>query len=369
MSALPSLKDTDTAAPATAAPPAQAEQAAPLPPRPPAERAAVVLALLGEERLEHLKGHLPLHRRDEIEAALSRLSGLDAREQQAIVRNFAENLAQHRAGLAGGQRNAQKVTDVLFGPKVEPIQCFVPELPPANTWDRVAELKAADVALFLEDKPAPIIATALGSLPEAFAAEVAIAISETASTASIVRLATRGEIKPVAAKAVEAMFEQAFFSTNRPPGSGVDEELVAKIAALLNRLTTARREAAFEALNRELDSETLAAIKRKVLGFNDLGRRLPRSAVPLLFREADEKTLLLAISYALREGAPVAEYLFGNISQRLVGQLKDTMEGYGVVSEEVGEKAQADIVAFVFDSVEEGRFQLLDPDEAEDEGA
>lgn len=320
-----------------------------------AEQAAVVLALLGDKSLGSLSGRLSPSNKTRFAAALERLAGVDPKEQQAIAGAFAKRLAAQRAGIHGGTAVVERLSGQLYGEDDEEPASAEPELP-KTFWERVEALGAKTIAEFLEDCPIPAVATTLGALPEAFAAEVVAQLPNKAGIASVVKLAATASANPVALSAVERMVSDAFFG-EKASSAPVDTERADRIAGLLNRMTTARREAVLAALPDELDDAMMSAVNERVLGFDDLADRLPRNVVPIIFREADEPQLLTALAYATKRGSKTAEYLLANISQRLADQLKDRLPAD--ISEDDGEKAQAGIVGFVLGMVERGEAELL----------
>lgn len=322
----------------------------------PAEQAAVVLALLDEKSLSALAGRLSPANKTRFSAALERLSSVGPKEQQAVAAAFAKGLAARRGDVKGGATEAARLSRQLYAPDPNlegPAEAEAPK----TFWERVEGLGVETVADFLAKGPIPAAATALGALPEAFAADVIAKLPDDTGVRSVVELSSIADTNPVALEAVEAMIGEAFFGT-KATAAPVDTDRADRIAGLLNRMTTAKREAVLAALPDAVDEAMLAAVKERVLGFDDLATRLPRNVVPVIFREVPEPQLLEALSYANRRASKTAEYLFANISQRLAAQIKERLPAN--VSEDDGEKAQAGIVGFILSLVAKGETELLD---------
>ena len=335
-----------------AAPPAQADLGA-------AEGAAVVLALLGESSLGALSGKLSPDNRARLAQALESLRDVDRPQQEAIAARFAAALARRRVAVAGGPGAAARLSGQIYGVSGEDQPA--PERPaepaPLTLWARVEALGPAPLARFLNDCAPPVAAIALDALPEAFAAEVAGEMAEPGATSGLVQLARAADANPLALAAVELAVEQALFGEDAPTPK-VDLVRAERVAGVLNRLPTARRLAALAALRREVEPGLLAAIEERVLGFEDLHARLPRSVVPVLFRELDEAVLKPALAFAPTNGRQTAEYLFANISQRLAAQIREGLPAG--VEPAKGESAQAQVVGFVLGLVREGRAELIE---------
>lgn len=329
---------------------------------PPATRAAVVLALLSEGALSALSGRLATQNRASFAAALGGLSEIGPNEQRAVAATFAKRLADRRAGVSGGPVAADRLAERLYADEEAADGDEEAAEVPKTVWERIESMGAEAVAEGLAECPPVVLAIVLDAMPEAFAAEVAGLIEEAPAVASLVTMASRGEApNPLALDAVEAMMEATFFG-DAPAVKRVDTVHADRIAGLLNRLPTARREAALEAMASDIDEDLMAAVRERVLGFDDLAARLPRSAVPTVFREMDEAVLLEALSYAGARGSQSEGYLLGNISQRLAGQLRERLPEN--VPEAKGERAQAAVVGFVLELVGRGDAKLLDADGA-----
>lgn len=335
-----------------------------LPQRSAPEKAAAILALLGEAKLQKLSGRLNPAAEKRLRAAVTALGSIPVREQQAIVAAFATTLAEHKQAVKGGVETADRLAVALFGEGAgaESEQAEEEEVQaPDTVWTRIAALDPEAVAAVLSEREPAITAVALARLPAAFAAKLANAMAEDPGIRSVVTMALSANTAGVAVEAVEAILEEALFGTGTALKS-VDQAHVGRIAGILNRLTGPRREAVLAALDKELDPDTLEAVRDKVMGFDDLAARLPRNAVPLIFREAEQEVLLTALAYAAARGSKAPEFLFGNISQRLAGQLKEQMEKQAAPSEKEGELAQTEIVGFVLSAAEEGTITLLEPE-------
>lgn len=325
-----------------------------------AEQAAVVLALLNDKSLGSLSGRLSPANKARFAAALERLSAVGPGEQQAIAGAFAQRMASYRAGVHGGSAAAARLSGQLYQETAlddEDQDEGEAQDRPKTFWERVEALGAEAVAEFLESCPVPAIATTLSALPEAFAADVIAKMPSDECVRAVVKLAATASHNTVAVSAVEQMVSDAFFGEDAT-SAPVDTARADRIAGLLNRMTTARREAVLAALPDQLDEDMMSAVKERVLGFDDLADRLPRHVVPIIFREADEGQLLSALSYAGARNSKTAEYLFANISQRLADQLKERLPAD--VPEDDGEKAQASVVGFVLGLVEKGYAELID---------
>ncbi len=339
-----------------------------LPGRSKAEKAAAVLAMLDEGTLGVLSGRLPDRHRDKLLDLAQRMRTIPQSELKRIAGEFAKQFQDERKAVRGGSETAARLEGALFTPQFD-FSSMSPddfmddiagpaEEEESSVWKQVAELPAQKVADFLATKPATVISIALKELPEDASSEIVGVMPEPIMREAMVKLATNADPNPLAIQAVEQMFLTTLLveDEEEPEVSPAAE----KMASILNRMTSSKREIVLEALREKLSEKELAAILGKVLSFPGLEQRLPRNAIPIIFREIEESLLLTAIGYSADKSQPVADYLLNNISQRLATQLREKMAESDEVTEEEGEKAQSAVICRILEMSEEGKITLLE---------
>lgn len=354
----PAARSTAIAAKSAAAPPVPS-----LPTRSSAQKAAAILALLDDKALQQLAGKVPQRHRDRLIETARALSSVTVEEQKRLAAEFAQKIARERNAVRGGDRTAQRLKDALFYeivPTAMSLDLGDMGGVDDNVWQRLMRLPMIDLVEFFASKPASVLSIAMRQMPDDFVSQILGQLPPELLRDSMVHIATTGAANPLAVEAVEELLKMTLLNTDQPVRKRGNEN-ADKIAAIVNRLTTSRREMVLEALKDTLSEDELAEIAAKVLSFEALEDRLPRNAIPIVFREVDEKMLLAALSYALRRNEPVAEYLFKNISQRLAAQYKEKIEALPPVGEDDGEKAQSGLICKILEMVDEGRIALLDP--------
>ncbi|MEM9421042.1 MAG: FliG C-terminal domain-containing protein [Pseudomonadota bacterium] len=344
--------------------------------RPAPQKAAALLALLDDRTLNSLAGRLPERHRDRLLNSVMAMRSVTVSEQQKIAKEFAVSFKQQQNAVRGNQEVADRLVSTLYEdddddgfalPTMQPedLDQFNFGNEEASLWERVGQLDPNKLADFFTDKPAAVLSIVLQKLPDDAASELTGALPEDIARQAMLQVATAGPINPLAIEAVEQLVENELFKED----DGEDDarnESTQKIANILNRLTSTRREAILDALKGTLSPEDLEDIASKVLSFEALEDRLPRNAIPILFREVPEKLLLTAIQYALSQTMPIGEFLLKNISQRMATQYREKMDELPTINTEDGEKSQSAVICKVLEMAEEGQIRLL---EASDEGA
>ncbi|MEM9233525.1 MAG: FliG C-terminal domain-containing protein, partial [Pseudomonadota bacterium] len=233
----------------------------------------------------------------------------------------------------------------------------------ATVWDKVAEFPASTLVKFFDGKSSSVLSVAMCCLPDDLVSELVGELDEAAVKAAMVHLASNGDPNPVAITAVENLLTEELLESDEPVAEAEGGGNADKVAGYLNRMISSRRDAVLEALESELSDDDIAAIRAKVLSFPALESRLPRSAIPMILREIDEKTLFTALKYGGKKDKAVVDYLLGNISQRMAGQYREQMEEMPEVEEEAGEKAQSTLIVMILSMADDGKIELITAEE------
>lgn len=364
------MSSTQAQLPAPAQVPAvKAAEKPKLPARAPAQKAAAVLALLDDATLTALAGRLPERHRDRLMNSVMSLRTVTVPEQQKIAQEFMLHFKQQQHALRGTEGTASRLASRLFAgddeaPALEEVleEAEEDDAEPKEmtVWDKIAEVPVDKLVDFFADKPAAILSITLQKLPEDIASEVTGALPEDLARQGMLQIATSGAINPLAIEAVEQLLDRQLLTEAEGDDGGGKNLSTQKIANILNRLTSTRREAIMTGLKETLSEEEVREIISKVLSFEALEDRLPRNGIPILFREVPEKLILVAIKYALAQDMPVGEYLMKNISQRMAAQYREKMDDMAEVNTEEGEKAQSAAICKVLEMAEDGRVTLLE---------
>ncbi|MEO1136234.1 MAG: FliG C-terminal domain-containing protein, partial [Pseudomonadota bacterium] len=140
----------------------------------------------------------------------------------------------------------------------------------------------------------------------------------------------------------------------------------AAVGEIINYLPGAKRDAFLEHL-KEADPEVGAEVRRAILTFEELHARMPAAGATAVLRDLDREVLLAAIKFGETNAQETVEFLFGNISKRMVEQYKEELAEMEPPSESDGEAAQREVTGVVRSLVRQGEFKLI-PLKEEGEG-
>ena len=329
-----------------------------------AERVAVILSLLPPDEARALARKLDPGTVDRVIAAYEAMGTLPRPVVLQVIARFVAELTSPHPAVRGGARQAQALlgalapeTDVENAPEDDaneaPRGSIAQGAAPEAVWAHVEGMAPdALAALFGDERPA-VIAAAVPRLSEAKAGALLSALPEQAAVA-VARLLAGG--RPVAPPALDAIAESLRVrAQDGPPAEENAGET--QLTALLNRCPFSRQEVVLASL-RDLDEPLAGRIEAGLLRIDSLPDRLPRTAVPMVFREVAPGTLDPALRYALEANSKAAEFLFSNISQRLAEQIRERVAALPLPDPEAGERAVAQLIGTLLGWAQDDRFAL-----------
>ncbi len=332
------------------------------------QKAAIVIALLGREFAgpvvekigdRHLKVFLSAYENMKL---VPRPILLHA------VEDFIANLEIVSSSLKCGQKEARGLAEEILDEKrMEKLfgNAQILEEPAeeeTTVWHTLAQRKSDEIAAYLEKQRPQVSAIVLSKLPSGKAGEVLGEINDEASTKIVNYLTRPGKVDPMTLSTIGKVIDTEFLSVE---GGGEKQDNPLKsVGKIFSVLPTAKRDALIEFLT-EKDEAVAEQVKKGIVTFEDLPQRLPRNAVPIIFREADTVQLLKALKMGQGNAPESLEFLFANISQRMADQFKEQLEDLAEISQKEGEAAQSVFMATVSRLEKEGRLSLIlppDPD-------
>ncbi|WP_306252770.1 FliG C-terminal domain-containing protein [Parvularcula sp. IMCC14364] len=328
------------------------------------QKAAIVIALLGREFAgpvvekigdRHLKVFL---------SAYENMKLVPRQILLHAVEDFIANLEIVSAGLKCGQKEARGLAEEILDEKrMEKLfgnAQIIEEADENETtvWHTLAQRKSAEIAGYLEKQRPQVAAIVLSKVPSGKAGEILGEIDDEVSTKIVSYLTRPGKIDPITLSTIGKVIDTEFLSVEG--GGEKNDNPLKSVGEIFSVLPTAKREALIEFLT-EKDEAIAEQVKKGIITFEDLPDRLPRNAVPIIFREADTVDLLKALKMGQGNAPESLEFLFSNISQRMADQFKEQLEDIADISQKEGEAAQSVFMATVSRLEKEGRLSLIPP--------
>jgi flagellar motor switch protein FliG len=231
----------------------------------------------------------------------------------------------------------------------------------AELWTEAKERGGAVQALASLDIPTILglvdrehpqtLAVILSQISAARAAEILARMNPERQAQVVVRLAQLESIPSSVIEEIERQFAteiEAMATGARQPIDGVKAA-----GGLLKRLDGERSEALLEELA-SLDVELAERLKKSLFTFDDLSR-IDSRGMQALLKEVSSEQLVLALKSASDE---MREKIFGAISSRAAGMIREELELLGPTRVADVEQAQAAIVEAAMRLEREGRIQI-----------
>jgi flagellar motor switch protein FliG len=317
-----------------------------------AERAALLLFALGEDRAASVLRHIEPKEVQVIGFAMARLTDIspsmvdDVLEEIIIAVKNLTSLGIESDGYirkmlvqALGEEKASGIIERIFvssgGKGIEQLKWMDP-------------LSISDLVRLEHPQIGAIILSLLGSDK---AAEVMLRLPDNVRSDLLVRIATMQGVQPAALRELDDIMEKQLTGSETVKATamgGIDAA-----ANILNFMDGAASNLLLEKIS-ENNADLALKIQDKMFVFEDIAS-INASAMQTLLREIPTGQLLLALRGASQE---LKEKIFSNMSRRAAEILRDDLESSPPAKLSEVEWAQKDILAIVKQLADSGEIQL-----------
>ncbi len=300
----------------------------------PSQRAAVIIAVLGETAAKPIVDKLDDAALAQVATALESVSFLARDELAEIVVDFLQHLRHNSGAFRGGKARSRQIIeglldesrlDMVFGSGASVTALSAPPASEkSDAWARLEERDPAQIAAYFNNLTPNIIALILRKLDVSIASEVVGHLDEDKLDTTIGYLVEADRTDPEIDGVIARMVEMEFL--NNAPGE-VEAEGSAHLEAvgeMLSLISSTKRDRLLAFLKIEHENK-LEGIEKVLFTIEGLPDMLPRNGVPVVFRELGEDTMIPLLSTLTGNLQPVQDYLLSNISSRLADQYRDQL--------------------------------------------
>ena len=314
-----------------------------------AQRAAVVIAMLGKSAAKPIVDKLDDRALEQVSQEIQNIRYLGREELVEIVVDFLQHLHGQNGAFRGGPERARDIVEGAIGEARfenifgEPFQelDFSPGFD--DTWIRLEQEDPGRIAEYLNGLTPNLVAIILRKLDVAVASEIVTYLEDDKLDPTIGSMVETDhvdeDIDAVVAKMVKMEFLDNFGDGGFGGDFGGDESHLAAIGEMLSLVPSDKRDRMLAFLKSQYEGK-FSSIERQMFTIESLPDILPRNAVPVVFRELDEMTIVRLLATLTGDSAPVQEYLLGNISSRLADQYRDQLGDVFIGSPEQAEAIQ-----------------------------
>lgn len=358
----------DTAAPARVAGGARASKTARITP---SQRAAVIIALLGEGAAKPIVEKLDDAALAKVITALENISMLAREELVEIAIDFLTQLRQNAGSMRGGRERAREVMsgivdssrlNALYGTSVQDAGGTIPD-PGGDAWTRLQAREPKQIAEYLGRLPPNIIALVLRKLDPGMASNILCMLPDDKVSLTLGQMVATTSVDPGINNAVERMLEIEFLN-NKEEAAQSNDEYLESIGEVLSLIPDSKRDSLVSFLRTQHEAK-LPIIQKGLFTIESLPEILPRNSVPVVFREIDNAVMTKVLASLKGAYAAVSDYLLGNISSRMADSLREEIKDAPAMPQEAADNIQREFLTALMDLKRRGLITIVRPDKSQ----
>ena len=331
------------------------------------EKAAIIIGLLGSDYAAPIVEKIEDHHLRRFIQALSGLHDIPRETMLGAVAEFITELNKKKGGFKGGPKTVELFMESLFdADRVAQLFGKAPVAPSGEgadkVWAAMKEKPPADLTAFLSEQRPEVVSLILAELTPIESGEILSELPEELSVACVRQLARGITPNSATIEAVAEFVRTEFLAADM---SDPGKEAALFVGDVLGVLPRDRRDTMLDILTKN-DPENAKLIREAMLTFEDLPRRLPSSAIPILFKDMPLEKLQAALKAGATQSPDTVDYLYANISQRMAGQFKEQVEEMPELSDKQADKAISGLMVFIGQLEKQGRVTLIKPSPDED---
>ncbi|MEM7458655.1 MAG: FliG C-terminal domain-containing protein [Pseudomonadota bacterium] len=345
----------------------------------PSQRAAVVVAMLGETAAKPIIDRLDDHAIVNIANSLESINYLAREQLIEIVIDFLRQLRQSSGSMRGSPESAKEfMSSVLDEPRLNviygggeppPLEEQVPE--PENKedysrlWQKFAAREPAQTVKYLSGLTPNIIGLILRNVDATLCAELICRLDEELQTKVLGEMVDPPPPSYEIDSVVARMVRMEFLLVPEDEEDDTDAHLQT-LGEMLSLMPNERRASLMDYVSKS-HAGKVDPIQKGMFEISDIPVMLNRNQVPVLFKEIDQATMLEVMSCLQRDYDEVAKYFLSNISNRMADSMKDELERMKAPNEEAAEEILKNFLMKMMSFKKDGIITLERPEPEDDE--
>ena len=304
-------------------------------------KAAVLLAVLGEEAAATILRGLPEDELNRVTQEIARLGTVPKEASLKVMEEYQQLAIAQEYIAQGGQDAAQRMLVKAFGENGarEMVQRLVRSKELSSTRvESLQRIDAKQLARFLEGEHPQTVALILGHLESKPASALLMCLPPPVRAESVKRLAQLRQFSPEMTEKVAIVLNRRLRSVGentKKTYSGFES-----VAGLMNNIDATTSREILEMIEQE-EAKLAASIRDLMFTFEDF-LSVPEIHIRELSSAVDKKILTLALKGASED---LRNHFFQTMSSRAIEMMKEDAESLGPVRSRDVAKAQLDVVA------------------------
>ena len=341
------------------------------------QRAAVVIAVLGEEAAKPIVDRLDDQAIANIAASLETINYLAREQLIEIVMDFLGHLRSSSGALRGGAETSRQLMEslldesrlnVIYGNQEESPEEQLPE--PENKedfsrlWETFSKREPAHIAKYLSGLTPNIVGLILRNLDATLCSELICLLEEDQQSKVLSEMVNPPPPSYEIDAVVARMVRMEFLLAPEEDDDDGDAQLQG-VGEILSLMPNDRRSSLMGHVS-EKHAEKVDAIQKGMFELVDIPVMLNRNFVPVVFKELDQEFLLQLMKVLESEYKEVSEYFLSNISNRMADGLRDDLSRMKAPNAEAAEQIQKDFLMKMMGMKRDGLIVLERPEEEEE---
>lgn len=325
-----------------------------------ADKAAIVLMALDDERSQRILSQLSEDEIRHLGIAMSRLGRPNIETVERTVAEFQAEVGRTFGKIGDPAATEKLLRRFLPLDKVAEIMDGIKGPSQGNIWQTLSQMPPQTLSGYLRNEYPQTSAVILANLPPSQAAKVLKLLPDEMSGDVALRLVRISSIQKSILTDIEETLRREF-SGELTRSS--ERDGASLLAEMLNRSVPEVAERILAAIE-DVEPQTAAWVRRMMFTFEDL-QRIDPTTIGALIAECSVDWIPIALANA---SPAVRELFLSRMSDRARGMLMEEMENMPLPRRKAIDQAQAEIMALAKRLFDEGRLQLLGPEEDDAEG-
>jgi len=341
------------------------------------QRAAVVIAVLGEEAAKPIVDRLDDQAIANIAASLETINYLAREQLIEIVMDFLGHLRSSSGALRGGAETSRQLMEslldesrlnLIYGNQEESPEEQLPE--PENKedfsrlWETFSKREPAHIAKYLSGLTPNIVGLILRNLDATLCSELICLLEEDQQSKVLSEMVNPPPPSYEIDAVVARMVRMEFLLAPEEDDDDGDAQLQG-VGEILSLMPNDRRSSLMGHVS-EKHAEKVDAIQKGMFELVDIPVMLNRNFVPVVFKELDQEFLLELMKVLESEYKEVSDYFLSNISNRMADGLRDDLSRMKAPNAEAAEQIQKDFLMKMMGMKRDGLIVLERPEEEEE---
>ncbi len=314
----------------------------------PAQKAAILTIVLGEDLSAAILSRLPKQDIELISKEIAFMKTVDPNIIREVVNEFYNMLKAKEFMSVGGMEYAKELLIKTLGPEEarKVIDKLMKIMESSYGFEYLENVDPKQLVKFIQNEHPQTIAIILAHLDQSTASEVLSLLPKELQSDVTLRMASLENVSPLVIKHVSEILESKMENVS---GSNIELGGVRKVSEIINRMGRVESKSLIDSIA-EHNPDLASQIRDMMFVFEDI-LKLNDSDIQELLKHIDKKDLIMALKGSSEE---LKEKFFSNMSSRAADTLKEELEFLGAVKVKDVEKAQKIIVDIVRKLDEEG---------------